>query len=264
MNEQFFETIISPEDYIYGNGFINFSNGPTQFCKTDFISDFKDKEIKYFITHNSDYEINDHALRYGPKFDKWYCQNKNINHERIFSIPIGLENFEPDFSFKSQFGRFSSLPSNGPYKKEYISNLSSKIKEHKNLIYSNFSTATFPSERNHVKNMFIDKKWVTKEENVDWKMYYDSIADSKFCFSPRGNGIDCHRTWEALYLRTIPIVKKSICMNDFLDLPILFIDDWSEITEQFLQEKYEHMKNNMYNLEKLRMSYWKKIIAGEL
>ncbi|CAF4378106.1 unnamed protein product, partial [Adineta steineri] len=27
-----------------------------------------------------------------------------------------------------------------------------------------------------------------------------------FWLSPRGNGLDCHRTWEALYLDTIPIV----------------------------------------------------------
>ena len=37
------------------------------------------------------------------------------------------------------------------------------------------------------------------------------INQSKYAFvlSPRGRGLDCHRTWEALCLGCIPIVKKS-------------------------------------------------------
>ena len=32
-------------------------------------------------------------------------------------------------------------------------------------------------------------------------------AHFAFVASPSGNGLDCHRTWEALLLRSIPIVK---------------------------------------------------------
>lgn len=259
--ENFFNTIIDSEDYICGNRFIEISN--TQdiiFSKIDYISMFKNVEVDTFITHNSDYEVNSSTLKLGPRFKKWFTQNKNVGNKCVHSIPIGLENFEPEFSYKSMFGKFSSLPNNATQKKEYISFLSSNSNEHSNLIYLNFNTATYPTERNYVKNMFIDKPWVFREENVDWKKYYKSLSNSKFCFSPRGNGIDCHRTWEALYLRTIPILKKEYFMEEFSDLPILFIDDWKDLTEDFLYDKYEQMKKINYNLEKIKFSYWKKQI----
>lgn len=261
MSEDFFTTVVSSEDYICGNSFIELTDFTNiQFCKIDNVSEFRDRQFKYFITHNGDYDVNENTLKFGPKCEKWFCQNKNVNNSNLISIPIGLENFEPEFSAKSNFGRFSSLPKYGPQKKEYISYLSSNTNEHKNLVYMNFNTTTYASERNYVKSVFANKKWVTKEENVDWKLYYNSLANSKFCFSPRGNGIDCHRTWEALYLRTIPILKKGYFMEEFSDLPILFVDDWLQINQEFLENKYEQIKEKQYNLEKLSFSYWKKII----
>ena len=38
---------------------------------------------------------------------------------------------------------------------------------------------------------------------------YERNRQFPFWLSPRGNGLDCHRTWEALYLDIIPIVWHS-------------------------------------------------------
>ena len=40
--------------------------------------------------------------------------------------------------------------------------------------------------------------------------YYLNLKKSKFCICPEGNGPDCHRLWESLYLDVIPICKRSI------------------------------------------------------
>jgi len=262
-NEDFFNTIIDKKEYICGNSFIDISNGKDiLFCKIDNVSEHYGKQIDTFITHNGDYSVDQNAYNIGPKCNKWYGQNKNINMEKVLSIPIGLENFEPEFSFKSNYGRYSTMPPMGYQKKEYISFLSSNCNEHKNLIYLNFNSTTFPTERNYVKSLFFNESWVTKENNVDWKIYYNSLINSKFCFSPRGNGIDCHRTWEALYLRTIPILKKEFYMEEFSDLPILFVDHWSQINEDFLNISYEQMIKKQYNLDKLKISFWKRHILN--
>ena len=92
--------------------------------------------------------------------------------------------------------------------------------------------------------------------------FLKQIYSHKFVFAPRGNGIDTHRLWESLYLRTIPIVKKSIAMEDFYDLPILFVDDWDNITEDFLNQKYDEIINEKYPLEKLKIDYWFKLIEN--
>ena len=77
-------------------------------------------------------------------------------------------------------------------------------------------------------------------------------------------GLDCHRTWEALYTGTIPIVISSSINELYEDLPVLIVPDWDSITKEFLEQKYEEiqnkLKNNEYNMDKLYFEYWKNMI----
>ena len=45
------------------------------------------------------------------------------------------------------------------------------------------------------------------------------MAKAKFALSPGGTGPDTYRTWEALLVGTIPIVKTSQLDNLYSDLP---------------------------------------------
>ena len=56
----------------------------------------------------------------------------------------------------------------------------------------------------------------------------------------------------------IPIVEKSNHMNYFNELPILFVDDYICVTEDFLNKKYEEFLKTTFNTEKMDLSYWKK------
>jgi len=124
----------------------------------------------------------------------------------------------------------------------------------------NMNPDTFRSERQHVLDLFADDPRVTNRKNLTWKEYYEDLASHKFVISPRGNGVDCHRTWEALYLRAIPIVRRSVCMSEFEDLPILYVDKWEELCYINLQEKYEEMASKLYDLSKMKISGWENII----
>jgi hypothetical protein len=55
-------------------------------------------------------------------------------------------------------------------------------------------------------------------------------ANHAFEISPSGAGPDCHRTWEALLLRTIPIVKSSTLDPLYRQFPVAIVKDWREIT----------------------------------
>ncbi|CAF3683834.1 unnamed protein product [Rotaria socialis] len=90
-----------------------------------------------------------------------------------------------------------------------------------------------------------------------------------FWLSPRGNGIDCHRTWEALYLDIIPIVWNSSLNILYEHLPVLIIDDHRTLTEAFLQKKLQEItekklsaskSGTFYQYEKLRNAYWRHLI----
>jgi len=82
--------------------------------------------------------------------------------------------------------------------------------------------------------------------------YIDS--KSFFMISPRGNGVDCHRNWESIYLKTIPIITESINFTHFYkDFPFLIIKDWSELDVSVLTEENYHKIWNNFDINKLNV-----------
>ena len=97
--------------------------------------------------------------------------------------------------------------------------------------------------------------------------YYEKISRSKFMVCPRGCGLDTYRLWDCLYLGCIPIVVKYEGYQDFEDLPILFIDKWEDyldLNESDLNQKYSEMIDKEYNYDKLKFSWWERLISSNL
>lgn len=86
--------------------------------------------------------------------------------------------------------------------------------------------------------------------------YYSQIASHRFVLSPEGNGIDCYRTWEALYLGAIPIVMVSSAMTAFEGLPILFTEDYSELSEAYLERRWREMSQASFEIDLMLSSYY--------
>jgi hypothetical protein len=150
------------------------------------------------------------------------------------------------------------------------------IKKEK-LVYLNINPNTHP-ERHLVLNKFKDKSYVTYDKPIDLNIKNDNdfnlmlegrkkflrcIKQHHFVLCPRGNGIDTHRLWETLYLGSIPIVIYNDMYVSMLDLPILFINDWDEISEEFLNNKLNFMMNKKYNIDKLFTDYWFELIINK-
>lgn len=79
--------------------------------------------------------------------------------------------------------------------------------------------------------------------------------------SPRGNGIECIRTYELLYLNEIPLVfglrseYSVIYEKIYKELPIIFFDKYEDISDLNKIEK-EIKKFSLYGKELLEFSYW--------
>jgi hypothetical protein len=103
----------------------------------------------------------------------------------------------------------------------------------------------------------IDKNLCHFEEHY-CNRYQTWINQSNYAFvlSPEGGGMDCHRTWEALALGCIPIVKRSSFSDLFQNLPVLIVDDWSEINQQLLIEAFAVYKDAHLNMQEITMRYW--------
>jgi hypothetical protein len=79
--------------------------------------------------------------------------------------------------------------------------------------------------------------------------YLVSLGMSKFVVSPEGNGIDCHRHYEAILMGAVPIMEDSSLMRyKYRGCPVLFTSRaYQDITPSFLNAAYEEMRTRTYD-----------------
>jgi len=94
--------------------------------------------------------------------------------------------------------------------------------------------------------------------------YLFKMRQYKFVLSPPGKGLDCHRTWEALLMGAIPIVESSSLNPIYEGLPVLVIEDWSILSEEFLMNAYDEMRTKEYQWYRLFAPFYMDKITNEL
>ena len=264
------ETILDNQDNIF-------------FIKTDYIYYFVDnilpliKKPFIIVTHNSDYfsgilplscltfdidpkhnsDFSRNSLQKilnHPLLIKWYGRNMELINKKTEGIPIGLKN-------KKTGGMFIGLENRMLYRTNFNIIEKNKSNPKNKLLYLNFNERT-NKNRKEVMKLFLERGF-KKNNSLPWNDYIKELSFYKFAISPQGNGVDCHRTWECLYLGVIPIVERSISMSFFKELPILFVDNYEKITEDYLNIVYEKFNNSTFNLEKLNIDYYKQKITKE-
>lgn len=122
------------------------------------------------------------------------------------------------------------------------------------LLYINHNITTNHSERSGINEMF-NNYWSTVDRSrQDYSIFLSNIKKHKFMICPIGNAIDCHRNWEVLYLNRIPIMKYNKYLEEiFKDFPVLFVENYSNITEDLLSNfnPPEPIDINKLNLDTL-------------
>jgi len=126
------------------------------------------------------------------------------------------------------------------------------------LIYFFFSIDTAKNIRTECFNKVL-KKGIPFLNNTDYDTYINALSQYKFAISPEGNGIDCHRFWEALYMKTIPICLPNTIVNYYAKyFPVVILNDWDELDISKLEDIYNNA--NWSNYDKLDMKYIKNLI----
>ncbi len=87
--------------------------------------------------------------------------------------------------------------------------------------------------------------------------YWNALLDHKFIISPEGNGIDCHRHYEALMAGCIPIVEDNPRIREkYAGCPILYTNTYSDINNKYLEKKYAEMVDQTYDFSCLFLSHY--------
>lgn len=230
----------------------------------------------------------EHQLQYldDPKIIAWFSIHPpKQGHKKYFPLPLGLMQEKKYYKKRTSFNSF-------------LADLRKKPKS--KLLYMNFDD-TLNKERQQLKAQFSNAPYCfNRASAIPFEEYLEEMADYKFALSPRGWGPDCYRTWEALFVGTIPIVrrnqsghiitiktglrvgaesttqkKKLLPANTPLSpegpsqldtlyegLPILVIDSWEELSESFLQKKYAEITSKSYDISALYFDYWRNKIEN--
>lgn len=224
------------DDYVdIDKHYIDISKKPkTIFVKTDYIPAFYKKIMPLIdynfslVTHNSDLHINErYSVIYEDKrIINWYAMNCEIIHPKLKPIPIGIAN---------EIWEHGNV--------DILNEIIEKEISHDNLCYSNFDISTNPNKRKQVYDIIQSKSFIDCETNkLPFKEYLTKLKSYKYVISPPGNGVDCHRIWESIYLGVIPIVENHVALREFKELPILFVDSFSDINGQMLNHLYLKIK----------------------
>ena len=189
-----------------------------------------------------------------------FSQNNTVTHPKVYSIPIGLDyhsNFDNDRIIKSPLEKETMIKNiiiEGEYR---------NIKTNNHLAYGNFQLAP-------IRGKSVDRLDALASIPTSL-IYYQPTRmlqfetfrnQNKYIFvvSPFGNGYDCHRTWEALVLNCYPIVKTSPLDILYLNLPVLIVNNWADVTLELLNQTIKQFRERTFDLSKLTLNYWINMI----
>jgi len=200
------------------------------------------------VSFRLDYHINSND-KIPDNIKYIYAPNVDVRHPKIVGMPRGLENFH-QLSYLKKPQRIMEV-------------MNSNIIRNK-LLYINHNVDTNKQDRIEPYAIFKTNNWCTVESGkngANFDSFIMQMRSHKFILSPDGNALEAHRTWEALHIGTIPIVQRHVFTEELSKyLPILIVDSWKEITEDFLNKKYEEFSNKQWDYKYIRLSYWKKRI----
>lgn len=105
-------------------------------------------------------------------------------------------------------------------------------------------------ERSGINELFGGLDWATVQtSSVNYTSFLSNIQNHKFTICPMGNAVDCHRNWEVLYMKRVPIMKKHKALEKLYDnFPVLFVDEYSDITQKLLMNN-DHLYQASINID---------------
>lgn len=223
------------------------------FIKYILNNELLDKNIKFKIyLHNSDHSLNNTHLLFinNKKIVKVYAQNVNCEpNEKVKLLPIGLGN--------SMWNHGDLVSLYKVMSKNYMLNKTKNV-------YININPNTYKYRETFLNeitlqnssNIILNKKLIEVSKNKSFKEYLEELSQHYFCLCIRGNGIQCHRDWESLYLGVIPILinNKHTNMSNFvsylkeLNLPFYEIteNNTSKLIEKYFNSDQPFFTKELY------------------
>ena len=234
----------------------------TEFCDLDLLAENINllKNPVTLVTTDGDKsvpsELKDSTFKTiinSEKIKIWFTQNYDgtCKNEKLKPYPIGLD-LHTNRKFFGLPLKF--LPQNPIEKINKLIKIREKNIKKEMKIFSDVHNSTYSNrhnnERKRIKDLLFDCSHVDflsnkVSENKIWEKY----SSYEFVFSTHGNGLDCHRTWEIIFLGGIVITKKSSLDKLFENLPVVIVEDWDECLDYQNLVKWKKLKKPLTSKE---------------
>jgi len=206
------------------------------------------------------------ALTSHPMLVAWYAQNRVFRHPKLHSLPIGLDYHTlspPEGGGRAHPWGARRVPVDQESQLVQIGRSAGPIAAKEPVAFCNWHFAIERGDRRECRRR-VNPTAVSYQSDVttretSWQMN----AGYAFTLSPAGNGLDCHRIWEALLLGSIPVVLRSPLDELFAELPVVIVDDWSEVTPARLRSELDRIARSSFDFSQLDLGYWTAKIQSQ-
>ena len=193
-----------------------------------------------------------------PRLVHWFSQNLAIQHPKMTIIPIGLDYHSMVTNAEPSWGSIM-YPTEQEAQLKAIAAQAPLLKSRAVICYSNFHFSNTP-DREQARLSIPSELMYYEKERTSRREAWKTQSLMAFVVSPRGHGYDCHRTWEALALGCIPIVKHSPIDHVFDHLPVLIVKEWSDVNKELLVQTLDSFANRTWEMDRLTLKYWSSLI----
>ena len=205
------------------------------------------------------------AFLNSPRIMAWYAQNCVGRHPKLMPLPIGLDYHTIAAGAIPWWG-----PTQTPAQQEAelmkLRHADVGIRPpHRAYANFHFNTHSRFGKDRQAAIAQVPPACVEygRRETPRLECWQRQRLHHRFVLSPTGNGLDCHRTWEALCLGCIPIVHTSPLDPLWEGLPVWVVNSWSEVTQEAMAKKAaeidrdEELKNTADRIPaKLLLKFW--------
>ena len=222
------------------------------------------------LTGDSDTPITNNLIQYNyiskilenPNLVNWFAQNMVADHPKLHQIPIGMD-YHTMWERPGTWGVAQQSPI---AQERVLMNTLASAPDFSERFFAGYCNWHFALERGDRQDCLvkIDRRISLIEKNhLPRISTWQRQARCMFVISPEGAGIDCHRTWEAILLGCVPVVKKSKLSVLFDQLPIVQLDDWSDFNSAKMIQYVDRLINGKFNFNPLFLYHWKEKINGK-
>ena len=191
-------------------------------------------------------------------------QHTNLSHPKVMSFPRGMPITWEHTSRLIFDAQRSSLAA---VKKEKLLLAASSTWGPRPQILKCISTAFSPEDfEGHMDSVSKRDKVNLKDElRTNRRLYYERLATSRFGLCLPGLGYDTFRAWEYLTMGTIAVLERGVGFERTMHrLPVLFVDDFAELTPELLRQAYVEAlyRRDEFEYHRLKQSYWWEVLMN--